>query len=627
MANRFSPGKGGRQAQTNDRIANAVDALSPAAAYSVQTDANIVAAAGGVICCSPRATGQSLVIPEASGLNFNQTIVVMVQAALGPLRIRAAKGLINGAVAFTLAAGYTTLIILRSNGTTGWVTERASGFPIAGDSLAYSGETLNYVGTNSLLVLSGISGNQGTVDISSLVCGGTVTVSGPVADWQIEGFTSTPVKPDGFWFFFTVANTSFLGTLFNEDGTPAVTDRIRCTNNTDFTAQAIQAVVHRTPLSGIGGSSRWFAVTGDQNSGVVQRITSGSGSPLVDFALNPNTRILQLDYGNTAWVIDSIAGGYAGRKLTIENASNTASTGTLVHNSVTGAAANRLILPGDVNRGGYSRYSAELEYDGTDSVWRVVSDTGPQNNSTQILEIRWAQVADAAISESVPAGCTWFEAEGVGGGGGGGGADADDVKDASGGSGGGAGAWFKHRFTVTTGTITGAIGAAGTAGSNTGGNGGAGGTTTVTYDGVSITGPGGLGGDGVTSAASPGANSQLWIAQGSLGGTADANATERANGGDGGPGLGFSVSANPNSAVGGNGGASRFGGGGRGGRVVADGVTSNGTAGVAPGSGGGGGARTSSGIAATGATGGAGAPGAMKLTFYNGPVPVEATIN
>jgi len=247
------------------------------------------------------------------------------------------------------------------------------------------------------------------------------------------------------------------------------------------------------------------------------------------------------------------------------------------------------------------------------------------DTTTRILEIRYNQAADAAISESVPSGCTWFEVEGVGGGGGGGGADAEAVKESCAGGGGGAGAWFRHRFTVTSGTITGAIGTAGTAGTNTGGSGGAGGTTTVTYDSVSITGPGGSGGTGVS--AGPNGNSQLFFAYGGNPGAADTNATERASGGAGHNAIVFSVSANPNAASGGNGGASYYGGGGLAGQVGADSAPANAQDGGAPGSGGGGGARTSTGAASTGATGGAGAPGCMKITFYSGTRPTEATIN
>lgn len=622
---RFQPpsAKDPKAAQAYAEIADTFDAFAPLGSYALLTDALVSVAAGSVSRLGPRATGQNVVIPEASGSNFGQTITLFVQNALGQVRIRPTAGTINGASAFTLAAGYTTVIVLRSGGDGKWMTERASGFPVAGDSLAYDGETLDYVGTNSLLVLSGITGNQGTVDISSLVCGGTVAISGPVAAWQIEGFTSTPVKPDGFWFFLAAANTSFLGTLFNEDATPAATDRIRCTSNIDYSAQAMQAVIHKSPLSGLGGSARWFAVTGNA-TGAVQRTTTGG--TITDFVLNPNTRTLQIDSGNTAWVIDSIAGGYAGRKLTIENASNVAATGSIVSNTVAaGTAGNLIVTPDNVTRGGYNRYAAELEYDGTDSIWRIVSDTGPQLNSTQILEIRWVQTADASINESIPSGCTWFEAEGVGGGGGSGGCDADGVKESCASGGGGAGAWFRHRFTVTTGVITGAVGAAGAAGTNTGGNGGTGGTTTVTYDGVSITGPGGAGSAGNTTGNDQ--NTEFTYIAGALGATADANATERADGGDGDTGKMWAVSAADNSACGGLGGASYYGGGGRPGFGNTDSSSAAGSAGRAPGSGGGGSARVSTGAASTGIAGAAGAPGAMKLTFYSGPRPTEATIN
>lgn len=625
MPVRFSPARVGSRDQTkaNDRLANTIDQLSPPADFPLRTEARLQVAAGSVTRSSPRASGQDIVIPTADASNFGQSIVILKEGTLGALRVRAATGTINAATSFTIAATYTTSLTLTSNGNGKWLVLRAAAFPIAGDSLAYDGETLDYVGTNSLLVLSGITGNQGTVDISSLVCGGTVAISAPTGNWSIEGFTSTPVKPDGFWFFLAVSNTAFYGTLLNEDATPTVTDRIRLTNDTDYTAQSIQAIIHRTPLSAVGGSSRWFAVAGDR-SNEVQRTTTGG--TIVDFALNPNTRTLQIDCGNTAWVIDSISGGYAGRKLTIENASNVASTGSILSNTVaTGTAGNLIVTPDNVTRGGYNRYAAELEYDGVDSIWRIVSDTGPRLDSNQILEIRWNQAADASISESVPSGCTWFEVEGVGGGGGSGGCDADQVKESCASAGGSAGAWFRHRFTVTTGTITGAIGAAGTAGANTGTNGGNGGTTTVTYDGVSITAPGGAGSPGNTT----GNNADLnftYIA-GIAGATADANATERADGGDSYPGQMWATSTGANSACGGMGGASKFGGGGRPGFGNADSTSGQGSAGRAPGAGAGGSARVSTGAASTGIAGAAGAPGAMKITFYNGPRPTEATIN
>lgn len=619
---RFSPARAGnlQQSQTNERLSSSLDALTPAANYSVTTEANVRVAAGAVQRCSPRAGGMNVVIPTAVASNFNQTVTLIVENALGAFRVRAASGTINGASAYTLAAGYTTLLILRSNGDGKWVSERASGFPIAGDSLSYSGETLNYVGTNSQIVLTGITGNQGTVSLAGLAAGGSLFISAPTGDWSIEGFDGVP--NEGFWFNLLAGSSTFCGTLVHEAAAAASSARLRMMGGIAVSSLDMNAVIYYNPA---GTSIARWSVTCDAGVNAVQRTTTGG--LITDFALRPNTRTLQIDSGNTAWSIDSIAGGYAGRKLTIENASNIASTGTLVTGgSSVGTAGNLITTPGNINRGGYPRYSAELEYDGVDSAWRIIADTGPTENANQILEIRYNQAADASISETPPTDATWFEVEGCGGGGGGGGADADAIKESCAGGGGGAGAWFRQRIAIVSGAITGAIGAAGTAGANTGGTGGTGGTTTCTYNGVSFTGPGGVGGVGVS--AGPNANAQLSFSLGGLGGTADATCTERSNGGDGSPGFMFTVSANPNSACGGNGGASCKGGGGRGGQTNVDNGTAAGTAGVAPGSGGGGGARTASGGGAdTGVAGGAGAPGYMKITFYSGPVPVEATIN
>ena len=245
-------------------------------------------------------------------------------------------------------------------------------------------------------------------------------------------------------------------------------------------------------------------------------------------------------------------------------------------------------------------------------------------NFTAILRINYSRTPDASISITPPTGATWFEIEGLGGGGGGGGADADSIKQSSAGGGGGAGGWFRHRLPVTTGNITGAIGGGGSGGSNAGGNGGDGDDTFYNYDGSSHTGTGGRGGTG--TAAGPNADAQFSFTAGGVGGVPTSSALERSTGGYGHPGMMFSVSANPNAACGGNGGASVMGGGGRGGQSSVDAGTETGASGQALGSGGGGGARTSTGAASTGATGGGGLEGYMKVTFYSGPVPTDATI-
>jgi hypothetical protein len=106
-----------------------------------------------------------------------------------------------------------------------------------------------YVGTTSEINLTSISGNQGTVNIASLECGGCVNVSA-TADWQIEGFTA---KADGFWFILSANNANFVGTLFDDDATATAADRMRNTHEVDLQAIAIQAFIYYA-------ESRWRVV-------------------------------------------------------------------------------------------------------------------------------------------------------------------------------------------------------------------------------------------------------------------------------------------------------------------------------------------------------------------------------
>jgi hypothetical protein len=107
----------------------------------------------------------------------------------------------------------------------------------------------------NVLTLSGISGNQGTVDVTSVGVGGSIFVSGPVADWQIEGFSVSGGNPQGYWFYLACGNSAFRGTLFNEDTTPTGNNRIRCANAIDYTSEEMQAVIYYT-------GTRWMCTTG-----------------------------------------------------------------------------------------------------------------------------------------------------------------------------------------------------------------------------------------------------------------------------------------------------------------------------------------------------------------------------
>lgn len=126
-----------------------------------------------------------------------------------------------------------------------------------------------------------------------------------------------------------------------------------------------------------GGDSFIPGPAGPVKREVVQRFTTSGTSN--DVALNAETTVLQVDTGNAAWIITGLTGGYDGRPLRIQNASNNASTGGLQAQTGSGAS-NQIILPGDNNVAGFEisghRFAADLVYDGIDGFWRVVAWCG-----------------------------------------------------------------------------------------------------------------------------------------------------------------------------------------------------------------------------------------------------------
>lgn len=190
----------------------------------------------------------------------------------------------------------------------------------------------------------------------------------------------------------------------------------------------------------------------------------------------------------------------------------------------------------------------------------------------------------------------------TGGGGGSGGADSDGTSRVATG-GGGAGATCIEMFTAAqigaSQTVT--IGAAGTAGANTGTNGGNGGDTTF---GALHTAGGGLGSAGLAGTSDDN------VLAGGVGGTGTGG-TLNISGGAGGDGMSF---GSGNYCLAGIGGASFWGGGGRGAANIA-GAAVQGTAGVAYGSGGGG---SANGNQVAGVAGSDGAPGVCTVQEFFG---------
>jgi hypothetical protein len=92
--------------------------------------------------------------------------------------------------------------------------------------------TLVMTGT---VTITGANGNLGTVDITSLPCGGTVNIgSSATGAHQIEGFTSAQAY-DGY-FFHVTSNTSQTTQYLNQDATASANDRIQLAGNVDSAA-------------------------------------------------------------------------------------------------------------------------------------------------------------------------------------------------------------------------------------------------------------------------------------------------------------------------------------------------------------------------------------------------------
>jgi hypothetical protein len=298
-------------------------------------------------------TGTAVTVNSVSGGTDTGRIVEVYFSGAGPHRVMnaTAGGSGNESRIFlpneeNLDLTHRGSFVLQANGTAGWRTFGHSG---------------DFVTNPNTITLTGSTGNLGTVDISTLSCGGNLTISAPAGDFQIEGFTA---KPAGFFFFFTSSNSDVMATFFEEDTTATAANRIRSANGTDQKVQAPQGVFYYA-------NTRWRCIM-FQNSDEVQSFTTAGTTN--DLALNAKTTCLRIDTGNSDWQISGFTGGYHGRKLIVMNASNSSSMGQFVHQTLS-SAGNQLFLPGSVTRRG-NRMCAIFEYDGTDSAWRHIADNG-----------------------------------------------------------------------------------------------------------------------------------------------------------------------------------------------------------------------------------------------------------
>lgn len=136
-----------------------------------------------------------------------------------------------------------------SGATTSPVAVTLSSLAGGGGGLTYNGTAhrFEYTGAGSAVNITP-SGAVGVVDISTLNCGGVVTVQ-PTATFNIDGFS---VKSDGFWFDVIYRDTTTHVGTFNENA-GATTTSIRNPGNTAayFSTQEVVRFHYR--------NSRWRA--------------------------------------------------------------------------------------------------------------------------------------------------------------------------------------------------------------------------------------------------------------------------------------------------------------------------------------------------------------------------------
>lgn len=246
--------------------------------------------------------------------------------------------------AFTSSAALQYLRVNSGNTGLEWAT---------GTSLPWTSTTETAAGPFNDYAVPDLSTTRYTLVVAPTVAG-TVTFT---------GFAASGGNVDGYRFAIQASTSPVRVVLSHLSGSSLAANTVATPFEMPFYIQAREMI----DIEYRNGD--WRPVSNGQYH-IQSFTTSGTTN---DLALDPETTVLRVDTGSLNWSITGFTGGYQGRRVTIENASNSTTTGTFTHLSGS-IAANQLILPGNADMTA-SRLSAIFEYDITDGFWRMVSNS------------------------------------------------------------------------------------------------------------------------------------------------------------------------------------------------------------------------------------------------------------
>jgi len=357
---RFSPPRSQsiEQSKTNDRLSNVIDSLAPPATYPLIVDPRVNAKAGAFLRLAPRAAGQQLTVPAATSGNFAQVITLFVKNSLGVLRVRAASGTVNGQTALTFGIGTTAIIVLVSDGESGWATTVALGSlpdipagtvignPIdgadPGPPVALTGTQLGRIvqfNTNTLLTLG-----AGTFPAVVLPDANVIRFTHGGNTAIIQGIVA-PTRP-GQLIFLTDTSGGGDETIFlDEDAAAAAADRIRTPGGVPYSIRSGDYAM-MIYLNLDNTTDRWVILAqGDKLYSGNETSVAGAGPLTV--TLDGATGSLSFSTASTD--IQSISGGTdVGRLLLVRFAG--AGPHVVRHNGAGGGTEADIICPGNQNQ-------------------------------------------------------------------------------------------------------------------------------------------------------------------------------------------------------------------------------------------------------------------------------------